>query len=455
MHNWQTELIGILGARATTQRGICDEHAGGAGYQPGHNPDMVCFCHSTEEVAAVLKIADAHTVPVTAFGAGTSVEGHVIPVKGGISLDLSQMTRILEVNRDDMDCRIEAGVRREELNSHLRDTGLFFPIDPGANATLGGMAATRASGTNAVRYGTMREQILGLTVVMADGSVIQTGGRARKSSAGYDLNHLFVGQEGTLGIVTELRIKLHPIPEALTAAVCQFPDLPDAVDCVVAIMQSAIPVSRIELLDDKQMGASIAYSKLTGFDAKPTLFFELGGSQSAVEEQAELMAGLADSFGGSAFQWATRQEDRTALWKARHDALWAAMTLAPGKAPLSTDVCVPISNLAEAVTRARGHIDKAGITGTIVGHVGDGNFHCILFADQADSDEWSRLWEVDKAIVADALALGGTCTGEHGIGIGKREFLRTEHGAGVDVMAKIKQALDPKGLLNPGKIFAD
>jgi len=452
---WQDDLTDLLGERATSQRGICDEHAGGAGYQPGHAPDMVCFAHSTGEVAAILKIADAHNVPVTAFGAGTSVEGHVVPVKGGISLDLSQMTQILEVNAEDMDARIEAGVRREELNAYLRDTGLFFPIDPGANATLGGMTATRASGTNAVRYGTMREQILGLTVVMADGSVIETGGRARKSSAGYDLNHLFVGQEGTLGIVTELRIKLHPIPEALTAAVSQFPDLQSAVDCVVAIMQSAIPVSRIELLDDKQMGASIAYSKLEGFEAKPTLFFELGGSRSAVEEQAGLMRGLADGFGGSAFRWATRQEERSALWKARHDALWAAITLAPGKSPLSTDVCVPISNLAEAITRARTRIDDAQITGTIVGHVGDGNFHCILFADQSDQDEWDRLWAVDQAIVQDALDLGGTCTGEHGIGMGKREFLRSEHGAGVDVMAKIKQALDPKGLLNPGKIFID
>jgi D-lactate dehydrogenase (cytochrome) len=390
---------------------------------------------------------------VVPFGTGTSLEGHVTPVHGGISLDLGRMTAVLEVNQADMDCRVQAGLTHRSLNTELRSTGLFFPVDPGADASLGGMCATRASGTAAVRYGTMRENVMGLTVVLADGRIIKTGGRVRKSSTGYDLTRLFVGSEGTLGVITEIQLRLHPIAEAVSAAVCQFPTLADAVEAVIAIMQAAIPVARIELLDDVQMGACIAYSKLEGFSATPTLFFEFHGTPAGVTEQAAAAEAIARDSHASGFQWATDPDTRAKLWRARHDAYWAALALKPGHQGLATDAIVPISRLAEAILGAQQDIAASGLTAPIVGHVGDGNFHTVILVPD-EPDGMARAWALDKKIVARAVALGGSCSGEHGVGLGKREFLEAEHGVeALAVMRSIKAALDPKGILNPGKIF--
>jgi D-lactate dehydrogenase (cytochrome) len=375
-------------------------------------------------------------------------------VRGGITLDLSRMTRILLVSEADMDCRVEAGVTRPMLNQHLRDQGLFFPVDPGtADCTLGGMCATRASGTNAVRYGTIRENVLGLTVALTDGRLIHTGGRVRKSATGYDLTHLFIGSEGTLGVITEIQLRLHGIPEAMSAATCQFPTLRAAVETVIAIMQCGIPVARIELLDDAQVAACIAYSKLEGLDAMPTLFFEFHGTQAAVAEQAQQAEEIAQSYGASGFRWATDAAKRSKLWQARHDALWACLAMKPGHKGLATDAIVPISRLDEAILGAKEDIAASGLSAPIVGHVGDGNFHTVILVPP-EPDGLARAWALDKKIVARALALGGSCSGEHGVGIGKREFLELEHGPEtLAVMRSIKQALDPRGILNPGKIF--
>jgi D-lactate dehydrogenase (cytochrome) len=393
-------------------------------------------------------------VPLVAFGAGTSLEGHVTPVRRGISLDLSRMTNILEVNPEDMDCLIEPGVTRQQLNDHLRDQGMFFPVDPGSVCTIGGMCATRASGTAAVRYGTIRENVLGLEVVLADGRVINTGGRARKAANGYDLTRLFIGSEGTLGIITKVRLRLHGIPEAMSAAVCQFPDLKSAVETTIATMQAGIPVARIELLDGDQMDACIRYSKLEDYRPTPTLFLEFHGSPAAVKEQAEAVEEIAADYGGEGFAWATDAEARSRLWKARHDAYWAALALRPGHRGITTDVCVPISRLAEAILGAKADAVAAGATTCIVGHVGDGNFHQVILFDPNDPAGLERAWEIDRKIVARGLALGGTCSGEHGVGLGKREFLEQEHGAeALAVMRGIKASLDPKGILNPGKMF--
>ncbi len=363
------------------------------------------------------------------------------------------MSAILEVNEADLDCRVEAGVTRKQLNAHLRDLGLFFPIDPGADATLGGMAATRASGTNAVRYGTMRENVLGLTVVLADGRVVRLGGRARKSAAGYDLKALLVGSEGTLGVITELGLRLHAVPEAISAAVCSFPTVDAAVAAVIQTIQLGIPVARIELLDAVQMQACIAFSKLEGQSAAPTLFYEFHGTEASVAEQAKLAREAADQHGGGLFAWATRPEDRSKLWQARHDAYYAALALRPGGKALVTDVCVPISSLAACIRAAQDDIETAGLVAPIVGHVGDGNFHLVMVLDPNDPAEWDRARAVDERMVERALAMDGTCTGEHGIGLGKMRSLAREHGAAVDVMAAIKRALDPDGIMNPGKIF--
>ncbi len=445
----------FLGERLTTNAGLREHHSHGQDTQTPVMPDAVAFVETTQEAASLLALCNAHGVPVVPYGTGTSLEGHVTPVRGGISLDLSRMTRILQVNAADLDCRVEAGVTHRALNLELRDKGLFFPVDPGADASIGGMCATRASGTNAVRYGTIRENALGLTVALADGRIIRTGGRVRKSATGYDLTHLFVGSEGTLGVITEIQLRLHGIPEAVSAAVCQFASLAGAVETVIAIMQAGIPVARIELLDEVQMAASIAYSKLHEFNPLPTLFFEFHGSPAGVAEQAQAAEALAAGFHAKGFRWATSPEDRSRLWKARHDAYWAGLASRPGHRGIATDAVVPISRLAEAILGAKQDIAASGLSAPIVGHVGDGNFHTVILVPP-EPDALERAWALDRKIVARALGLGGSCSGEHGVGLGKREFLEREHGAeALAVMRSVKAALDPRGILNPGKIFLD
>jgi D-lactate dehydrogenase (cytochrome) len=445
-------LVADFGDRASTNAAVRDQHGHGEGLADPAPPDVVVYPQSTEEVAAIVRLCHAARVPVIPFGVGTSLEGHVAALYGGVCLDFSTMNRIVEVNADDLDCRVEAGVTREQLNADLKGTGLFFPIDPGANATIGGMASTRASGTNAVRYGTMRENVLGLTVVTADGRVVRTGGRARKSAAGYDLTRLFVGQEGTLGIITEVQLKLYGVPEAISAAVCQFPDLKSAVQTVILAMQHGIPVARIELLDDVQMGACIGYSKLEGFEAKPTLFFEFHGTAAGVAEQARMMEGIVIDQGGSAFHWATAPEERSRLWKARHNAWYAALSLRPGCMGFSTDACVPISRLADCILETRADVATSGLVCPIVGHVGDGNFHLLVLYDPKDAAERERAEALAKRVSLRAIRMGGTCTGEHGVGIHKLDAVALEHGEpAVEVMRAIKRALDPGNILNPGK----
>lgn len=443
----------LLGERLTTHASLLDQHAHGEDTNPPVRPDAVAFIETTEEASRLLALCHAHGVPVTPFGAGTSLEGHVTPVRGGLSLDLTRMTRVLEVNSADMDCRVEAGVTRQRLNVYLRDQGLFFPVDPGSECTIGGMAATRASGTNAVRYGTIRENVLGLTVVLADGRVIRTGGRVRKSATGYDLTRLFIGSEGTLGVITEIQLRLYGIPEATSAAVCQFDWLADAVDTVIAVLQAGIPVARIELLDEVQMAACIAFSKLDELAPAPTLFLEFHGTQAAVAEQAQQTEAIAAEYRASGFRWASGTEERARLWKARHDAYWACLALKPGHRGVTTDVIVPISRLTEAIAGAKADIAESGLTAPIVGHVGDGNFHTVILVPP-EPGALERAWALDRKIVARALALGGSCSGEHGVGIGKREFVLEEHGdEALAVMRSVKAALDPHGIMNPGKIF--
>ena len=447
-------IRGFLGERLSTAQAMREQHSRGEDTTPPTLPDAVAFVQTTDEVSRVMALCHQHGVPVVPFGAGTSLEGHVNPVRGGISLDLSQMTAVLELNTEDMDCLIEPGVTRQALNDFLRAEGLFFPVDPGSHCTIGGMCATRASGTNAVRYGTIRENVLGLEVVLADGRVIQTGGRTRKAANGYDLTRLFIGSEGTLGVITKIRLRLHGIPEAISAAVCQFPNLASAVEAVSTVMQSGIPVARIELLDEDQMEACIRYSKLEGFAATTTLFLEFHGSPASVVEQAEAVQAVAQDFGATSFEAATDPEARNRLWKARHDAYWAAIALKPGHRGITTDVCVPISRLTEAVVKAKETAKASGQTSCIVGHVGDGNFHCLILFPENDQAALEKAWALDREIVAQGLALGGTCSGEHGIGLGKREFLEQEHGDGaLSVMRALKATLDPKGIMNPGKMF--
>ncbi len=446
-----TRLTQDYGERAATTRAIRDQHSHGEGMADAALPDVVVFPQSNDEVAAIVRLCHAARVPVIPFGVGTSLEGHVAALYGGVCLDLSQMTQVLEVNAADLDCRVQAGVTREQLDAELKGTGLFFPIDPGANATLGGMAATRASGTNAVRYGTMRENVLGLTVVTAEGRVIRTGGRARKSSAGYDLTRLIVGAEGTLGVITEIQLRLYGVPEAISAAVCQFADLEGAVDAVILAMQHGIPVARIELLDDVQMDACIRYSKLDEFAVLPTLFFEFHGSAAAVAEQAGQMQAIAAAHGGSAFRWATRPEDRNRLWKARHAAYYAGMALLPGRQGFATDACVPISRLADCIVETKADIAITGLTAPIVGHVGDGNFHLVILFDPTDPAERAAAEGLAHGVSLRAIRMGGTCTGEHGIGTHKLDVLALEHGDAVETMRTIKRALDPHNIMNPGK----
>ncbi len=447
-----TRLTSDYGDRALTSRSIRDQHSHGEGLADSGLPDVVVFPHSNEEVAAIVRLCHAARVPVIAFGVGTSLEGHVAALYGGVCVDLSQMNRVLEINAEDLDCRVQAGVLREQVNAELKGTGLFFPIDPGANATIGGMTATRASGTNAVRYGTMRENVLGLTVITPDGRIIRTGGRSRKSSAGYDLTRLYVGAEGTLGIITEIQLRLYGVPEAISACICQFDALEGAVQTVIMAMQHGIPVARMELLDDVQMDACIRYSKLEGLAAKPTLLFEFHGSEAGVAEQVAQMQAITEEFGGNKFEWATKPEDRSRLWKARHNAYYAAKALAPGKHVFATDACVPISRLADCVLETKADADATGLVAPIVGHVGDGNFHlCVLFDPDEKSGERERAEGLAKRISLRAIAMGGTCTGEHGVGVHKLDALVAEHGEAVDLMRTIKRALDPLNIMNPGK----
>jgi D-lactate dehydrogenase (cytochrome) len=441
----------LLGERLSTSAAVCAHHGKDESYHTPHAPDAVAFAHSTEEVAAIVKLCADYKTPVIAFGTGTSLEGHVAALSGGICIDMSQMNQIIRVNREDLDASVEAGVTRKQLNEHLRDTGLFFPIDPGADASLGGMAATRASGTNAVRYGTMRENVLALTVVLADGRVIRTAQRARKSAAGYDLTRLFIGSEGTLGVITELTVRLYGIPEAVSAAVCAFPSIEGAVDTVILTIQSGVPVARIELLDESQMAAINKYSKLD-HKVAPTLFFEFHGTPTSVAEQAEAVKVIAREFGADGFRWETTPEERSKLWQARHDAYYAALALRPGSKGLATDVCVPISRLAECIIETKRDLSQSPIPYALVGHVGDGNFHLVFMIDPNRPEEVAEASRLNDRMVTRALAMEGTCTGEHGIGYGKMDFLIAEHGEAVEVMRTIKKALDPDDILNPGKI---
>ena len=445
------ELHAIVGQRLTTAPAAREQHGRDESYHASRPPDVVVFAASTEEVSDIVKVCARRRVPVIPFGTGTSLEGHVAALHGGVCIDLAQMNEVLAVNVEDMDCTVQAGVTRKQLGEHLRDTGLFFAVDPGADASIGGMAATRASGTNAVRYGTMRETVLALTVVLADGRIIRTSRRARKSSAGYDLTRLFVGSEGTLGVITEVTLRLHGVPEAISAAVCAFPDLAAAVNTTIAIIHSGVPVARIELLDDRQMEAINKYSKLD-YPEAPTLFFEFHGTEAGVVEQVETVEAIAGDFGGSDFQWATKAEDRARLWQARHDAYYAAIALRPGSKGYATDVCVPISRLAECIEETRNDIEDSGLLAPIVGHVGDGNFHLVMVLDPDDPDEMARAKALNERLVLRGLAMDGTCTGEHGVGYGKIDFLLAEHGEAVSVMRTIKTALDPLGIMNPGKI---
>ncbi len=443
----------LFGDRMSTAPAVRAHHGQDGSYHAGHDPDAVVYPTSSEEVLAVVELCSREGVPIIPYGVGTSLEGHVAALNGGVCLDLSQMNRILQVNAEDMDVTVEPGVTRKQLNTHLRDTGLFFPVDPGADASLGGMAATRASGTNAVRYGTMRENVLSLNVVLADGRVIRTARRARKSAAGYDLTRLFVGSEGTLGVITEVTLRLYGIPEAISAAVCAFPTIDEAVNTVILTIQSGVPVARIELLDAATMGAVNDYA---GFDyaVAPTLFFEFHGTPASVAEQAETVRAIADDFGGSAFEWTTLEEERNRLWQARHDTYYATQALAPTKVGIATDVCVPISRLAECISETQADLEASNILAPLVGHVGDGNFHLIYFVDPDDEAEVAEAKRLNERMVMRALALDGTCTGEHGIGYGKLDFLQAEHGEGISVMRQLKQALDPHNIMNPGKVVA-
>jgi D-lactate dehydrogenase (cytochrome) len=441
-----------LGDRLSTSAAVCEQHGKDESYHAPHAPDAVAFVQSTEEVSEIVGLCAQHKTPVIAFGTGTSLEGHVAALKGGVCIDLSQMNRVLRVNAEDLDATVEAGVTRKQLNEYLRDTGLFFPIDPGADASLGGMAATRASGTNAVRYGTMRENVLSLTVVLSDGRIIRTARRARKSAAGYDLTRLFVGSEGTLGIITEVTVRLYGIPDAISAAVCAFPTIDDAVDTVILTIQSGVPVARIELLDEAQIDAINKYSKLD-HKVAPTLFFEFHGTEAGVAEQVEMVKAIAAEHGGDDFRWATRPEDRSKLWQARHDAYYAALALRPGSKGWPTDVCVPISRLADCIAETKRDLAQSSIPSALAGHVGDGNFHLIFMIDPERPEEIAEASRLNERMVTRALAMEGTCTGEHGIGYGKIDFLTAEHGDAVEVMRRIKHALDPDGIMNPGKII--
>ncbi len=443
-----------FGERCSTAAAVRDQHGRGESFYDAAPPEAVLFCESNDDVIFIVKLAHEHAVPVIPFGVGSSLEGHLLAVQGGVSVDLSRMTKILAINAEDLTVTVQAGVTREQLNRDIKDTGLFFPIDPGANASLGGMAATRASGTNAVRYGTMRENVLGLTVVTAQGELIHTGTRAKKSSAGYDLTRLLVGSEGTLGVMTEITLKLFPLPEAVSAAICHFPSIDAAVQTTIQLIQMGVPIARCELLDANAIRAVNQHSKL-GLREAPMLLMEFHGSEASVKEQTETVQALAAEHGGEAFQWARTPEERTKLWAARHQSYYAALQTRPGCRCQSSDTCVPISRLAESINDSVDEAEASGIPYWIVGHVGDGNFHLSYLMDPNDAAEVAAVEQLNVQMVQRALRLGGTCTGEHGIGLHKMGYLLEEAGAGaVDMMRSIKRALDPKNIMNPGKVFA-
>ncbi|HYN58500.1 MAG TPA: FAD-linked oxidase C-terminal domain-containing protein [Rubrivivax sp.] len=443
-----------FGERCSTAASVLEQHGRDESTYPVTPPEAVVFCESTDDVVAVVALAHEHAVPVIPFGVGSSLEGHLMAVQGGISIDLGRMTKIVRLNAEDLTVTVQAGVTREQLNREIRDTGLFFPIDPGANASLGGMAATRASGTNAVRYGTMRENVLGLKVVTASGEVIQTGTRAKKSSAGYDLTRLFVGSEGTLGVMTEITLKLYPLPEAVSAAICHFPSIDAAVRSTIQIIQMGVPIARCELLDANAIRAVNKHSKLSMREA-PMLLMEFHGSVAGVQEQAHTVQDVAREHGGEDFEWATTPEERTKLWTARHQSYFAALQTRPGCRCQSSDTCVPISRLAESINESIAETEASGIPYWIVGHVGDGNFHLSWLLDPNDPVERATVERLSEQMVQRALRLEGTCTGEHGIGLHKMGYLVDEAGAGaVAMMRQVKLALDPKNIMNPGKVFA-
>jgi len=450
------QAIGVLkqqfGDRLSVSRSVREQHGHTTTRMPNQPPDGVIFAENVDEISSIMQACHKLGCPVIAFGAGSSLEGHVNAPHGGVSIDMSQLDQVLVVNNEDLDVVVQPGITREALNDFLRDSGLFFPIDPGANASIGGMAATGASGTNAVRYGTMRDNILGMQVVTADGRIVRVGGRARKSSAGYDLTRLFIGSEGTLGIITELTLRLHGIPEVIAGGICSFPTLHAACDAVIMTVQMGIPVARIELLDPLQVRACNAYSKLN-LPEEPLLLVEFHGSAISVEDDVKRFAEICADLTHSPFQWSNEPEQRSKLWKARHDAYWAALALIPGAKAYATDVCVPISNLASCVEETIKDIKENGLTAPIVGHVGDGNFHVLPLAMPDDDAMNDKISAFAKRLTTRALAFGGTCTGEHGVGQGKRDSLREEMGDAVDLMAGIKASFDPVGILNPGKVF--
>lgn len=443
-----------FGERYSTAAAILERHGKDEAYHAGVPPEAVVFATSTEDVVEVVNLCRAHKAPLIPFGTGTSLEGHINAIRGGISLDLSLMTEVLEVNEEDLDCRVQAGVTRKALNEHLRATGLMFPIDPGADASLGGMTATRASGTNAVRYGTMKDNVLGLTVVMANGDVVRTGGRAPKSSAGYDLTRLMIGSEGTLGVITEIQLKLYGQPEAVSAAVCLFPDIDAAAKTAIMVKQMGIPVARMELVDGASIRAINEADQL-GMVEKPHIFFEFHGTEAWVAEQAERTQEIAAELGGEDFEWSTRPEDRTRLWNARHNMFYSVQRMRPGSVGWPTDVCVPISRLADCINQTLEDLSQTNLLAPLVGHVGDGNFHLQYLIDPNNEDELSEARWVNSRMIERAIEMGGTCTGEHGVGHGKIKYLEAEHGApSLAVMASIKRALDPENIMNPGKILS-
>ena len=445
-------LRALLGERLSTGASVRDQHSHDEAHTAPALPDAVAFPESTEEVSQLVRICARHRCPVIPFGVGTSLEGHVVPVRGGVTVDTSRMNRVLEIHEADLDAVVEPGVTRKQLNEALRATGLMFTVDPGADATLGGMAATRASGTNTVRYGTMADNVLALEVVLPDGQVIETGTRARKSSTGYDLTRLFVGSEGTLGIITKLTVRLHGQPETISAATCAFDDIEAAVDTVIQAIQMGLPLARIELLDDVQMRGMNIYNPDLHLPEKPHLFLEFHGTASGVEEQVALFGEIAGENGAQGFRWASRTEDRNRLWEARHNAYYAGKALRRGAEGLVTDCCVPISALAGCIAATRGLIEASGLVAPLVGHVGDGNFHLLILVEPGNAEEMARAQDLAAAVNRTALEFGGTVSGEHGIGIGKRKYLAQEHGAGYGLMSVLKRAIDPDDIMNPGKL---
>jgi D-lactate dehydrogenase (cytochrome) len=447
-------LKDVFAERVSVEQAVLDEHAKDSAHHQPLPPHAVVFPHSNEEVSRCVTICAEHSVPVIPFGTGTAVEGGVVATRGGVTIDLQQMNRVLRLSVPDMDVTVQAGVTRKQLNQLLieENAGVYFPVDPGADASLAGMVATRASGTSAVRYGTMRENVLALKVVLANGQTIDCGSRARKSSAGYDLAHLFTGSEGTLGVITEVTLKLSPVPEAVSAAVCSFSDIEDAVNSVIEVLSSGIPVARIELIDEIQMDAINRYAGLD-YEVAPTLFFEFHGSEASVVEQAERTESILNSHGAKAFRWATGEGERDRLWEARHNGYYAVIGLREGSIGYVTDVCVPISNLAECIRRAKRDLQSTSIPAPLFGHVGDGNFHVVFPIIPGNAEELAEVKALGEMLTQHALDLDGTCTGEHGIGIGKLDALKQEHGPAVDVMRSIKQALDPNNIMNPGKVL--